>query len=512
LAGARRRSPRGKMKEKFTKQLLIGLVLALALTAIIAAPVLAGLRVTNAKIQESASPGQVITTVMNVSDNTDAPMDITVDVDGLGNYLDGPVLAVVPESDASPYTARTFTTASPASFHLEAGQTQSVTVTISVPANVGDGGRYAIVFIRTIPSGTGVAISTAVAAQVLLTIQGSNLIITGDITSLNLSTPKSEQLFSIAAIVNNTGNYHYKLSLNGSVKDNLGQVVGEAWQTDSIYNLIPTFAQQVNVPFNISQELAPGVYTAQVDAYTTDGVFLDSSTIEFALTSTYKPMPLETLAVEFWDTGKADNLKWAVAQDGTLMQAVSASSLNSTVTISIAQGSKVHDSNGQAANYISVTLVNPPPPAGYTMISAYNFQPGNITFDPKADITLEYTLAQLPKGVSAANLKIAYFDQTTLQWTVLNDSEVSINPVTHKITFSTTHTGIYAIVVPPLPKTATILGLAKTTWVYIGIGFLWIIVVILILLIMSRMKRKKDKKEPEKDKKKEQGKKPEPKS
>ena len=489
------------MKVKVTKQILIGLVLALALTAIVAAPVLAGLMVSNAKIQESAYPGQVITTVMKVGDNTSAPMDIAVDIDGTGNYLDGSVMAVDPGSDVSPYSARTFVTASPTSFHLEPGQSQDVNITISVPANVGDGGRYAIIFIRTLPpSGTGVAISTAVAAQVLLSIQDSNLIITGHISSLNLSTPQSQQLFSIAAIVNNTGNYHYKLSLNGSVKDNLGQVVGTAWQTDSIYNLVPTFAQEVDVPFNITQELAPGVYTAEVDAYTTDGVFLDSSTLQFALTDTYKPMPLKTLAIDFWDTVKADALQWAMAADGTLMQAVSASSLNSTVTISIAQGSKVLDSNGQAANSISVTMMTPapPPPAGYTMISAFNFQPGNITFDPKADITLEYTAAQLPKGVSAANLKIAYYDQTTMQWTFLDPSGFTVNTVTHKITFSATHTGIYAIVA--IPTATTILGLAKTTWIYIGIGFLWIIVVILILLIMSRMKRKKNKKDAEKDK------------
>ncbi len=479
------------MKLRFAKQILTGLVLILALTAIVAAPVLAGLRVTNARIQETATPGQVITTAMNVSDTTDQPMDVAVDVDGLGNDLSGGIMAMDPGSDSSPYSARTFVSASPTSFHLEPGQSQNVNVTVSVPANVGEGGRYAVVFIHTIPSGTGVVISLAVAAQVVLTIQGSNLITTGHISSLNLSTPKSQQMFSIAAIVNNTGNYHYKLSLKGTIKDNLGQVVGEAWQTSSIYNLIPTFAQEVNVPFNISQELAPGVYTAQIDAYTTDGVFLDSSTIEFALTSTYKPMPLEILAVDFWDTGRSPTLQWAMAEDGTLMQAVSASSLNSTVTISIAQGTKVHDSNGQAANSISVTQVNPPPPAGYTMISSFNFQPSKITFDPKADISLEYTLALLPKGVSAANLKIAYFDQTTLQWTILNDSEVSVNPATHKITFTTTHTGIYAIVAPPLPKAATILGLAKTTWIWIGVGFLWIVAVALLMLVLSKRKRKK---------------------
>lgn len=493
------------MKAGLAKQILTGLILAIALTAVVATPILAGFLVTGVKIQDSVSPGQTLTYSITVADTyTDRSLDVAVEVKGLGNYLSGVVKELNTEEDTSPYSARTFVTVSPTSFHLEPGQSQKVNVTINVPADVGDGGRYAVIVSRTIPSGTGVVFATAVETQILLTIQGSNLIITGDITSLNLSTPKSEQLFSIAATVGNTGNYHYKLSLKGNIKDNLGQVVGEAWQTNSIYNLIPTFAQQMDVAFNISRELAPGVYTAQVDAYTTDGVFLDSSTIEFALTETYKPMPLKALVVGFWDTGRAADLRLAIAEDGTLMQPLSASSLTSIVTISMTQGMKVYDSNGQAVTSLTITMMDPapPPPEGYTMISAFNFLPGGITFDPKADITLEYFSAQLPKGVSEANLKIAYFDQATLQWIILDNSEFEVNPGTNKITFTTTHSGIYAIVAPPIPKPATILGLEKTTWIWIGMGFLWIIVVILILIILSRLKRKKHKKETEKDKKK----------
>ena len=115
--------------------------------------------------------------------------------------------------------------------------------------------------------------------------------------------------------------------------------------------------------------------------------------------------------------------------------------------------------------------------------------PGDITFDPKADITLEYTAAQLSKGISEANLKVARFDQDTLQWTILGDDELQVNPGTNKITFSTKQSGIYAIVAPPSST-----GLAKTTWIWIGVGLVWIIVVILIMLIMSKMKRKKSKK------------------
>ena len=477
------------MKAKIPKQILIGLVLALALTAIVAAPVYAGLAVTGAKIQDSLTAGSVKSYVISVADTTTEPMDIGVEIKGFGNYLSGAVKPIDAEEDISPYTAREWVTASPSSFHLEPGQSQAVTITVNVPNYIGDGGRYAIIYIHNNPSGSGVVFVSAIATQVILTIGGSNPIISGDITSLNLAEPNSEQPFAIAATVSNTGNYHYKLTFNGTIKDNLGQEVGSAYQSDSMFTLIPTYSQQANVFFNISQELVPGIYTAEIVAYTSEGIFLGSSTLPFALTQNYKPVPLTHIQVDFWDI-KSGRV-WEMGTDGTLLEDLTASSLTSTVTISIAQGARVYDSNGQAAASISVTLMDPapPPPTGYRMISAFKFLPGDITFDPKADITLEYTAAQLSKGISEANLKVARFDQDTLQWTILGDDELQVNPGTNKITFSTKQSGIYAIVAPPSST-----GLAKTTWIWIGVGLVWIIVVILIMLIMSKMKRKKSKK------------------
>ena len=479
-------SAREKMKIKLAKQILTSIALALVLTAIVAAPVSAGLMVTNAKIVDSISPGESTTYTIKVTDNTSEPMNVGVAVKGLGNYITGPIEDLAAENDLSPYSARPFITASPTTFHLEAGQSQDVTVNVNVPANVGDGGRYADIFIYTIPSGGGqIGISAAVGAQAILTIKDSNLIITGKITSLDIPQAVSQQLLSATTTINNTGNYHYKIVCNGTVTNDQGQVVGVSWPTDTIYNLIPTFSRQVDIPLNISQELTPGTYNLSIEAYTQDGILLDTSYKTFVITDTYKPMPLTPLNIEFFNQGQLSVHQWSMAEDGTLMEVVDATSLDSTVSINILQGTKVTAEGGEPPEPITVTSLDSPPspPTGYETIMAYNFSSNGITFAPKADITLTYSPSDIPKGISESQLSIQTFDEATLQWIPV---ESQVDTVAHTITFSTTHYSVYAIFSPPSANPTTIVGTETRTWIWIGIGVLWVVVIAASIVIMQR--------------------------
>jgi P pilus assembly chaperone PapD len=462
------------------------IVIALVLVLILASTVSAGLRVSGTKIQDALSPGEVQTYVMNVGNTTNEPMDITVAVMGLGNYLSGTIRELT-ESNDGPLTARTFITATPISFHLEPGQSQDVTVTINMPVNVGDGGRYADIFIYTAPSGGGqIGVSVAVSAQVLLTIEGSTPTISGDITSIDIPQAVSEQLFSATATLQNTGNYHYKIRYNGTVKNSLDQIVGTAWQTDSVDNLIPTFSQRIAIPLNISQELTPGTYSLEIEAYTQDGILLDTGSKTFVLTDLYKPMLLRPLLVEFWDTGKLSMYQWDMSEDGTLMENVDATSLASSVNLLIRQGTKVLWSEGQSTNNIAVTLVDPSPPPGYDIVRAFDFSPDGITFDPKAYITFEYSPADVQEGVSETQLKVATFDEDTLQWIILEGDDVEVDTDANTITFPVTHFSVYAIVAPPPASPTTIAGIDKQTWIWIGIGALWVVVLTFAIGMIQR--------------------------
>jgi P pilus assembly chaperone PapD len=467
------------------KKATTGLFITLALVLTLASPVSAGLRVSNAKIQDSISPGQVKTYTMNVGDTTNESMDVAVEVRGLGNNITGSIGYLTAEDDISPYSARPFITATPTSFHLEPGQSQDVTVNVNVPANVGDGGRYADVFIYTLPSGGGqIGISVAVSAQAILTIEGSNLVRTGKITSLDIPQAVSQQLFSATTTINNTGNYHYKVVCNGTVTNDQGQVVGVSWPTDTIYNLIPTFSRQVAVPLNISQELTPGTYTLSIAAYTQDGILLDTSSKTFVITDTYKPMPLTPLNIEFFNQGQLSVHQWSMAEDGTLMEVVDATSLDSTVSINILQGTKVQGENGQPPPPITVTAMDQPPtpPENYSIAKAYEFNPSGVQFDQPAHVTLAYTDSEIPAGADASQLSIATFNETTRNWDPI---ESEVDTAAHTITFPVTHFSVYALLTPPASHAAAATG-GKTTWIWVGIGVLWVVVIAASIVIMQR--------------------------
>jgi heme exporter protein D len=447
------------------------LIAAFTLIIILAIPASAGLLVTNAKIQESVSPGQTNTYVMKVTANSSEAMDITVEVRGLGNYITGPIDPLTPENDLSPYTARTFITATPTSFHLEPWQSQDVTVTVNVPTEVGDGGRYAAIFIYTAPSGDGpIGVSAAVGAQVMLTIEGSNIILAGDITSIDIPEAVSEQLFEATVTLQNTGNYHYKLDCSGTVwNEDRSQMVGVSWPTDSIYNFIPTFTREIVVPLNISQELTPGTYFLDIEAYTEDGILLDTGTKSFVITDTYKPMKLNPLLIEFFNSGQLSVNQWSMAEDGTLMEYVDASSLTSAVRIYAIQGTKVTGADGGPPSPITVEALAPPPapPPDNVVVMAHEFSSEGINFDPKADITFEYSPFDIPDGVSEEQLRIATINEDTWLWEFIEGAE--IDPNANTITFPVTHFSVYAIIAP-LSGEAGSSGAGNNIWVWMVIG------------------------------------------
>jgi hypothetical protein len=465
------------------------LLIALALILIIVSPVSAGLSVSGAKIVDSVSPGQVTSYVMNVGNTGTEPIDITVEVRGLGNSITGPTQALTAENDLSPYTAQPFITATPPSFHLEPGKSQDITVTLTVPADVGAGGRYANIFICTAPTGSGqIGISAAVSAQVLLTIEGSTPTISGDITSIDIPQAVSEQLLSATATIQNTGNYHYRLVFNGTVTNDLGQVVGISWPTDSVYNLIPTFSRQIAVPLNISQELTPGNYSLQIQAYTQDGVWLDTEYKTFNIAEPYKPMPLMPLTIEFFDEGKLSVYQWSMDEEGTLMEKVEAASLTSDVSIDILQGTKVTGEGGGPPDPIEVTAVDEPPspPTGNNTVMAFDLSSANgVKFiNNSAYITFKYSHADIPKGVSETQLRLDTFDEDTERWVTVENSEIDTNANT--ITFPTTHLSVYAIFAPAPANPTTILGIEKQTWLWIGLGVLWVVIIAVAMTMVQR--------------------------
>lgn len=268
------------------KKGFISLALGLCLVLTLASPAWAGLRVSGGKIEDSLAPGSETSYTMNVANTSADPMDVAVEVKGYGASTASSYAILEPEEDTSPYSARELLTVVPQSFHLEPKESQDVTVTATIPSNVGSGGRYAIIYIHTVPSPGGtVAMATAIAARVLLTIEGSELINSGEISQIELSEAESGQPLEIRVIMENDGNCHYKISVQGEIKDGADKVVAISSPVTPGFPIIPACSQEITIPFlDLDWETLPaGRYQVEIEVVSEDGTPIDTGTVSFEL-------------------------------------------------------------------------------------------------------------------------------------------------------------------------------------------------------------------------------------
>ena len=94
---------------------------------------------------------------------------------------------------------------------------------------------------------------------------------------------------------------------------------------------------------------------------------------------------------------------------------------------------------------ITVTEVvePPPPPTDVTIIGiTYDIDAGDATFENPVTITLTYDPADLPVGVHAEDLTLAWWDDVAEEWIEL---PTVVDPATNTITAEITHFSKYAI-------------------------------------------------------------------
>jgi hypothetical protein len=256
------------------------LVLLLGFTLVIA-PVW-GLSVEGAKIMMDVTPGQNYSVPMGISiGENESPVNLTVDVAGFGQSTDGTYHGFGSNGDTGPFTARPYLTVDTPSFRLAPGGRENLTITIRVPASVGDGGRYALILVHSAePAGSGgqPGISEAIQVPVMLTLAGTNLIETGSIASISADQPVPGGPVEILTTVRNTGNHHYYgMLVNVTISDPSGEVVASASTDPSIFALIPGNEMTLTTP--VSGTLKPGMYSVRDEARRADGMaLLDAKT------------------------------------------------------------------------------------------------------------------------------------------------------------------------------------------------------------------------------------------
>jgi hypothetical protein len=162
--------------------------------------------------------------------------------------------------------------ADPADFHLEPGDSQDIKITAKIPSGTGEGGRYAIVLIHTIPKGGMVSTITAIAARVLFTISGFTVNTDSEITQISLAKAESGAPAGLVVTVANKGNYHYKPQIQAKLKD--GDKVVATASVAPGWPIIPGYSRQFKLDFAGQESLPAAKYKVDIEVKDESGNLL----------------------------------------------------------------------------------------------------------------------------------------------------------------------------------------------------------------------------------------------
>jgi len=361
----------------------------------------AAIRVGGSVYTGTIAPGSSAVHTMNISTNPgDPPMDLMVDAVGLGQSLQQSNSGLTPERDTSPYSARTFITVNPTTFHLDPGASQEVTATITVPQNVGEGARYAMITIHNAPIGTGsTLIVTAISVPMLIILGGTATTMTGTITNVAVADVIPGQPIKITTSLKNTGNYHYKVKTNVSVTDSTGKIVAEGGLAAPSRLIIPPFTGDFTV--NLATPLPVGTYTITSTVSRDDGTLLDTKTIPFEIKSPYIA-PLDEVTVTLSPKSPTE----LISTDGR-------------VVINFPAGAVFSDVNVTLKPFSNDKL--PAAPKGATL-GATSFRVDGLTglLTKDATVLVKYSSADLAAaGSDVSKLVLARYDDADNKWTIL---------------------------------------------------------------------------------------------
>ena len=161
--------------------------------------------VSGSKYSGSILPGKTDTHIMTVSIGAEEkPMDVKVEVLGFGQSLDKAYTTIDLAKDTSVYSATPFITLDNTTVHLEPGIGKDITAKISIPQNAGPGGRYALIYVHTLPV-KGQSYTTAVLVPVMITISGTTPTETGSIIDLSVGEVTMRHPIKVATKFKNTG-------------------------------------------------------------------------------------------------------------------------------------------------------------------------------------------------------------------------------------------------------------------------------------------------------------------
>ena len=414
------------MKKYFQTYGLAKIILpVLVIVLMLSAMPVSAISVSGAKYLGNISPGGTAVHQITVGIGAEEdPTDVLLDVMGFGQSMDQGYTTLDPANDMSPYSARTFITLDNSSIHLEPGSKQVINANITLPKNVGAGGRYAIIYIHALP-GKGKSYTTAVMVPVLITVSGTALTETGSITKVDVGDVTIGQPITVATIFKNTGNHHYYNTVNEvTLTDANGNILADNSTQPSLYAIIPGNTVGFTIQPGV-KNLPIGTYTVNSKILLNDQI-LDNKTTTFAVKTNYVPPPTESSIM--LAPGTAGNL---VSPDGRY-------------SVSFPQGSVIGNVNVTLKPYPRDKLQ--PAPTG-AILGATSFEIAGLSglLSKDATVRVTYSADDLSAaGGDTSKLKLAYYDTATNAWTML---PTQVNTQDMTLTTTTNHLSVWAVLI-----------------------------------------------------------------
>ncbi len=389
-----------------------------------------GITVSGALLVTDISPGEILTHTITVTlGAADPPTNVIIRVGGVGQTPDGTYTILNDDADNSRYSARQFLSIDRDILHLEPGIPSDIIVTVRIPDDVGDGGRYAIVNIQTEPTKEGgIGVISAFNIPVYLTIKNSRVTNQGKITAISTNVIIPGKPIDIFTSFQNTGNHHFKIKGEVKISDSAGKFLDTIYTALTPISVLPDMVRQCQATFIPGVELPPGIYSINSKVMLEDGIILDEASSSFEVDSPYIP-PLSP-AIQTILPNEPGVL---AMNDGS-------------ITISFPQGA--------VTERVTVTLREqpleqlPPLPAEYIPLNT-SFRIEGITglLTSEAMLSVKYTATDIKNaGGNVARLKLARWDEATKEWAIL---KTRVDKTKMTLSTTTNHFSIWTVVVGP---------------------------------------------------------------
>ena len=396
------------------------------------------------------------------------PADVMAGVMGFGQTLQKVYSPLDVSRDVNPETARPFITLSGDKFHLEPGTTQDITATITLPKNVGEGGRYALIYIHALP-GSGQTFTTAITVPVMITVSDTTQTKTGNITNLEVGDVTVGQPISITTTLKNTGNSHYYHTVNTvSIANANGNTIASFSTPSSPYAIIPGNTVQYLATPDV-KNLTAGTYTVDSRVLLDDGSVLDQKTTSFTIKTNYIPPATES------------SITLTPGSSATLV------SSDGRYTVSFPQGSVYSDVTLTIRSYPKNKLR--PAPDGAIMGSS-SLEIAGLQGLLAKDATIQVAYSDddlLTASGDGQQLKLAYFDTISGSWVIL-PTQVDLQAAT--LTSTTNHLGILTVLasssVPAAAASSAEVPVQIPMTIVIALAALIAIIVIVIIVTKLR--------------------------